>query len=78
MCFFFNDSATTEIYTDVDTLSLHAALPIWFTSFLTLSSHDPYDVPYSRLVNIQTNAVEWKCTRLNASHIQKPRMPASA
>ena len=25
MCFFFNDTATTEIYT----LSLHDALPIW-------------------------------------------------
>src|SRR3712207_6949012 len=27
MCFFFNDTATTEIYT----LSLHDALPIWAT-----------------------------------------------
>src|SRR3712207_8946568 len=27
-CFFFNDTATTEIYT----LSLHDALPIWFTN----------------------------------------------
>ena len=27
-CFFFNDTATTEIYT----LSLHDALPIWWTS----------------------------------------------
>src|SRR5216117_3911582 len=27
-CFFFNDTATTEIYTRKDTLSLHAALPI--------------------------------------------------
>ena len=26
--FFFNDTATTEIYTLVDTLSLHDALPI--------------------------------------------------
>ena len=26
LCFFFNDTATTEIYT----LSLHDALPIWF------------------------------------------------
>ena len=30
--FFFNDTATTEIYT----LSLHDALPIWFTLFLSL------------------------------------------
>src|SRR5881227_150087 len=28
--FFFNDTATTEIYTTVDTLSLHDALPISF------------------------------------------------
>src|SRR3546814_13228532 len=28
MCFFFNDTATTEIYTYVHTLSLHDALPI--------------------------------------------------
>src|SRR6187200_3785186 len=28
ICFFFNDTATTEIYTVSDTLSLHDALPI--------------------------------------------------
>src|SRR3546814_11587451 len=28
MCFFFNDTATTEIYTYCHTLSLHDALPI--------------------------------------------------
>src|SRR3712207_7047278 len=28
MCFFFNDTATTEIYT----LSLHDALPIWLVA----------------------------------------------
>src|SRR3546814_19970536 len=28
--FFFNDTATTEIYTYVPTLSLHDALPIWW------------------------------------------------
>src|SRR3546814_2043003 len=27
--FFFNDTATTEIYTYLHTLSLHDALPIW-------------------------------------------------
>src|SRR3546814_4746595 len=31
--FFFNDTATTEIYTYVHTLSLHDALPICFYSF---------------------------------------------
>src|SRR5216110_3731342 len=29
MCFFFNDTATTEIYTSSHTLSLHDALPIY-------------------------------------------------
>src|SRR3546814_19806531 len=29
MFFFFNDTATTEIYTDGHTLSLHDALPIY-------------------------------------------------
>src|SRR3546814_17832428 len=28
-CFFFNDTATTEIYTYLHTLSLHDALPIY-------------------------------------------------
>src|SRR5213594_3505237 len=28
--FFFNDTATIEIYTSVHTLSLHDALPIWY------------------------------------------------
>src|SRR6056300_722272 len=27
--FFFNDTATTDIYTNLHTLSLHDALPIW-------------------------------------------------
>ena len=30
MLFRSNDTATTEIYTMVDTLSLHDALPIWW------------------------------------------------
>src|ERR1019366_10736900 len=34
--FFFNDTATTEIYT----LSLHDALPIWFPTEFTLSHID--------------------------------------
>src|SRR2546428_8153173 len=38
--FFFNDTATTEIYT----LSLHDALPIWFTS---TPSRLPHSTPPS-------------------------------
>src|SRR6184192_1384527 len=32
--FFFNDTATTEIYTSIDTLSLHDALPIFYSCLL--------------------------------------------
>src|SRR3546814_15415539 len=38
-CFFFKDTATTDIYTYRHTLSLHDALPIW-----------PHRVPLSRQV----------------------------
>src|SRR3546814_4271123 len=34
LCFFFNDTATTEIYTYLHTLSLHDALPISFSCVL--------------------------------------------
>src|SRR6188768_299217 len=34
--FFFNDTATTEIYTSIDTLSLHDALPISTSSRASL------------------------------------------
>src|SRR3712207_7955073 len=35
LCFFFNDTATTEIYT----LSLHDALPIWGERTVLLCAH---------------------------------------
>src|SRR6056300_2108714 len=38
LSFFFNDTATTEIYTNLNTLSLHDALPIWKSTRLN-SSH---------------------------------------
>ena len=31
-----DDTATTEIYTNLNTLSLHDALPIWFKSYLPI------------------------------------------
>src|SRR6058998_307408 len=37
-CFFFNDTPTTEIYTVMNTLSLHDALPIWRAPGQSLSS----------------------------------------
>src|SRR5574340_1326173 len=57
LCFFFNDTATTEIYT----LSLHDALPIFL-----FRENDPGD----RLCLLARGAVEIdrKSTRLNSSH----------
>src|SRR2546429_4537175 len=58
--FFFNDTATTEIYT----LSLHDALPIWrFRSG---------ELPDSRRVSTRVfgrfREIDRKSTRLNSSH----------
>src|SRR5256885_11203027 len=60
--FFFNDTATTEIYT----LSLHDALPIWGLC---------WDPPCRMVVNILQNkrqprtTQDRKSTRLNSSHL---------
>ena len=77
--FFFNDTATTEIYT----LSLHDALPIsardragavyLFTGgrtndFLTKFTH----------LNCLDREIDRKSTRLNSSHTDISRMPSSA
>src|SRR3546814_19797199 len=39
--FFFNDTATTEIYTYWHTLSLHDALPIWLLTLMTAPPRPP-------------------------------------
>src|SRR5580692_4064876 len=59
--FFFNDTATTEIYT----LSLHDALPI-SAAFRRLSPEWPSPSPISRSVRGRDR----KSTRLNSSHSQ--------
>src|SRR5947209_16768820 len=75
--FFFNDTATTEIYT----LSLHDALPIWLTAALfQIQSHR---MIFSAMSDIQSRGWEItpmtlqdylngqqdrKSTRLNSSH----------
>src|SRR5437773_7193099 len=59
--FFFTDTATTEIYT----LSLHDALPIWAAEALPDRAGGrcpPGQVPRSC-------RRDWKSTRLNSSHI---------
>src|SRR5687768_18506268 len=71
MCFFFNDTATTEIYT----LSLHDALPILRKNAVTANCFR-----YSRVIQrctIERVALDFrrrdgesdrKSTRLNSSH----------
>src|SRR3712207_7630320 len=73
--FFFNDTATTEIYT----LSLHDALPIWpepwtrsFMTTLTSSASGPPATTGTTgsgipVVTIHTSP-DRKSTRLNSSH----------
>src|SRR5579883_3554890 len=56
--FFFNDTATTEIYT----LSLHDALPIWHWASPT------YNTWGSR--RFYARAPDRKSTRLNSSHVK--------
>src|SRR6266576_1054753 len=57
--FFFNDTATTEIYT----LSLHDALPIWAS---TCASPTPTSSPSLP----RAPAPDRKSTRLNSSHVE--------
>src|SRR3712207_9045626 len=71
--FFFNDTATTEIYT----LSLHDALPISLRGAvpqrvarrvaLQPSAHLAVDVPHQAVLR-GAGAVDRKSTRLNSSH----------
>src|SRR5438270_6578863 len=61
MFFFFNDTATTEIYT----LSLHDALPIC-TSFSCLTNSPSRN----ELMLATTPRTDRKSTRLNSSHSQ--------
>src|SRR2546427_4840439 len=62
--FFFNDTATTEIYT----LSLHDALPIWSCAKVERAADSPSRMPSSRAFNFSGR--DRKSTRLNSSHSQ--------
>src|SRR3712207_7881679 len=74
MFFFFNDTATTEIYT----LSLHDALPILFGSAELLGAIGVpvlagrgltnVDATTNPLSAVVTAALDRKSTRLNSSH----------
>src|SRR5210317_814591 len=75
--FFFNDTATTEIYTLSYTLSLHDALPDSppmppGPAHISPPRISPPPMPVPRVTR------DRKSTRLNSSHIQKSRMPSSA
>src|SRR5256885_16963971 len=58
--FFFNDTATTEIYT----LSLHDALPI--SPNLRRAASGPFSGRYTALI---VDGRDRKSTRLNSSHL---------
>ena len=67
--FFFNDTATTEIYT----LSLHDALPILpkpeeIESLLKKKEEEQQKEEDQDLVTEQENETDRKSTRLNSSH----------
>src|SRR5215469_17870041 len=62
--FFFNDTATTEIYT----LSLHDALPIPGMGFNSLNCWMP--ISYSPRAILRPTGVDRKSTRLNSSHVE--------
>src|SRR2546422_5948327 len=65
--FFFNDTATTEIYT----LSLHDALPISSRASRAESAAwvvPPFEVTRSRSTSGASSDADRKSTRLNSSH----------
>src|SRR5690348_18473349 len=62
--FFFNDTATTEIYT----LSLHDALPIFGDHQLDGAPDEPLVLLPRDLADEGGEALDRKSTRLNSSH----------
>src|SRR2546430_12520879 len=70
MFFFFNDTATTEIYT----LSLHDALPISFlrleNAYLCFAARRPIHATCPGFRSAAHPQLDRKSTRLNSSHSQ--------
>src|SRR5258708_24289176 len=78
MRFFFNDTATTEIYT----LSLHDALPICnepgdyvYRISFNLSGFDLSTVKITGRWAVDSEGVDLKSTRLNSTHQITPFAP---
>src|SRR3546814_12293378 len=74
-CFFFNDTATTEIYTYSHTLSLHDALPISIGRSMTRAgaqqrwiTREAWGFYTKSKLSIVTVYGDRKSTRLNSSH----------
>src|SRR5437899_7126704 len=61
--FFFNDTATTEIYT----LSLHDALPI--SGFSAIAQRASASAKAAGLRTVSRKSADRKSTRLNSSHL---------
>jgi hypothetical protein len=72
--FFFNDTATTEIYTNPYTLSLHDALPI----SRPIPDRSAASGVAEERPQFPSCLPDRKSTRLNSSHTVRSRMPSSA
>src|SRR5215469_18117836 len=64
--FFFNDTATTEIYT----LSLHDALQIWTVSPTVMLPESGCSSPMIIFISVVLPTPDRKSTRLNSSHVE--------
>src|SRR3546814_1024112 len=74
MCFFFNDTATTEIYTYCHTLSLHDALPICASGRSMISGRicaamSVYSAPISALLIFGSSKIRRSgCVKRSEEH----------
>src|SRR6059058_1108867 len=76
--FFFKDSAATEVYTSLHTLSLHDALPISRRARARRAARGPVAARRPRLrADVRLRSSDRKSTRLNSSHVTTSRMPSS-
>src|SRR6184192_891520 len=76
--FFVIETANTEIYTSIDTLSLHDALPIRTARGRLGEQRVRYlEAPFGSAAALAAIA-DRKSTRLNSSHQSTSRMPSSA